>query len=223
MNSGFISADGSSCGGRGIPVSAISRVCHQRAIEPDAPPAAWPIVRIEQHERARYTGRRGFTSPPRLEGIIRVRAGCPECGRSQAKDVPYLRGPEPAHHVGDRGEAASESDAIRNCGREIGSLRVVAADGLLQVREARPVFDVEECGPFHGPGDDIATAGELEVLIRLVDRNAEAEALKVAGLNVAHPGMHNVLARSRGRPSLIDKVQFRSHAQGDGDSSVGLD
>ena len=112
----------------------------------------------------------------------------------------------------------SLGDAVR----QIGALRVVRANRLLQVRETRPVLDMEQRPIGQRPRHQIPAACELVVLVRLVDRDPETEALQPACLDVAHPGVDRVGLSGGGRygPAGIDELEFGTQAESDTDPRV---
>ena len=75
---------------------------------------------------------------------------------------------------------------------KIGPLGVVTAEERLDVREPGPVLDVEECPPIPIDGHEVCPAGELVVLVRLVQACVEAEGMQVGRLQLAHGRMHEV-------------------------------
>ena len=75
---------------------------------------------------------------------------------------------------------------------QIAELGVEAAECVLQIREARSVLNVQERATLDRADRDIPTPGELVVLERLVQSDAEAQGPKVSRFCFAHRRMHRI-------------------------------
>ena len=107
----------------------------------------------------------------------------------------HLRRPEAGHDVGHAPPAPrADAGAVRDAAGQVLALGVVRPGGLLEVGEPGPVLDVEQVLPV--PREDVRPAGELVVLVRLVDGEGAAGSLEGAGLELAHRGVDEV-GRSR--------------------------
>jgi hypothetical protein len=74
------------------------------------------------------------------------------------------------------------------------------------------------------PGEQVRPAGELVVLIRLVDRDAESVGSQSRCAQLAHRGMDRVFRPGRVRPlARVDQVQPRLETERNGDGGVCLD
>ena len=104
-----------------------------------------------------------------------------------------LGAPQPDENMNDRAPTAADLEPVREDRGQIGPFGVEGARGLLDVRELGSILDVEQGTPVSVPRDDIGPAGELVVLIGLVDRDAIAERSEVPRLELAHRGVNEVL------------------------------
>ena len=128
---------------------------------------------------------RWVAPPPRIERVRRVRADRPERRRTEAHRVEHLGRPERDDDVRLAVESA-KVDALGHRGGEMVSLGVEAARYRLDIRESRPVLEVQEGATLEVPGDDVRPARELVVLVRLVDTDREPATAKVGDLQLAH-------------------------------------
>ena len=110
-----------------------------------------------------------------------------------------------------RGPMPARSAMLRG---EVLALGVVRAGGLLEVREPGPVLDVEQVLPV--PREDVRAAGELVVLVRLVDGEGAAGSAERACLELAHRGMDEV-----GRVGSAGRRQSRRGHAGPRSTRVG--
>lgn len=117
---------------------------------------------------------------------------------SQPHDVKHLRGPQCRHHVGDRPEPARDVETPGKVGCQVGALRVVGAGERLDIWESGAVLDVEQRPTRAVDRKDIGSAGELVVLIRLVQEHLAAAAAHVCRLHLAHHRVDRIVT-SRGR------------------------
>jgi len=113
----------------------------------------------------------------------------------------------------------------RDVGAEVAPLGIEAAKGLLDVREAGAVLDMEEGRSLSRPRHHVRSTCELIVLERLVDPNVEADSPQVLRLSLAHGSVDWVLgaASRRFTPPRIGELELRSQAQRVGETHVGLE
>ena len=99
--------------------------------------------------------------------------------------------PQRDDHVGDAAERGHRQPRCQLV-VEVGSLGVVAAEERLDVRETGPVLDVEERPTVAVDGHEVCPAGELVVLIRLVEADLEAQRAEVGRLQLAEGRMDEI-------------------------------
>jgi hypothetical protein len=134
----------------------------------------------------------------------------------------HLARPETRDDIRDGCEAA-HSEPLRDHAREIGTLGVVAANRVLQVRKTGPVLDVQEGPTGQIPGQDVCSAGELVVLVWLVDRDPESVAGHSSGDHLAHGRMDRILSADCRSLSRVDERQVEFEIECIRDRRVDLE
>ncbi len=137
--------------------------------------------------------------------------------------VEHLSGPETGHDVRHRPKAMAKSDPLRHSSSEVLPLGVVAAERLLGVRETRPILDMEKRSVRRRPSHQICPAGELIVLVRLVERHGKAVRRQPTGEELAHRRMHRILGPDVGRaPSRINEARIEAKSEGKRNTNVAF-
>jgi hypothetical protein len=132
--------------------------------------------------------------------------------------------PERADHV-RLCPPALDSGALGQLGAEVSSLGVEAAECGLHIVELGLVLDVEEGRRVRVERDDICAAGELEVLLGLVDPDLEAECAKARGLGFTHGRVDDVCLPpiAAAPPSRVRQSDLGTKAERPGDTHVRLE
>ena len=133
---------------------------------------AFPGEWVEYDERGRGAVRRRVAVPPGGERGGSFRRDRAKRGRAQTQGVKDLGRPERDDHVGDACKSPDAKPGRQLVG-EVAALRVERPGEALDVREPRPVLDVEEGGGRGVEGDEIGPPGELVVLVWLVEPDAD--------------------------------------------------
>ncbi len=150
-----------------------------------------------------------LSTPPGVKGIRRIGTERPERRRVKPEGVQDLGRPERDDGMGLTLEHP-QAEARRDRVREVRAFGVEAAGGRLDVRESRPILDVQQRAALAIPGDDIGPACELKVLIRLVDADAEPEPTQMGHFQLAHRRVHDV-----GRLAQVRALSRVHHADPD--------
>jgi hypothetical protein len=150
---------------------ACSVECRRQADQLASIRAASPD-RVEQHEGARDAGGGRLAVQPTEQVVGRVGTDRAQGLGSEPDGVEHLRRPQADEGVRLRPEGP-DAEARRERRSQPLSLRVVGAGGLLDVRQSRAILEMEQGGSVEIPGDDVCPPGELVVLVRLVERDAE--------------------------------------------------
>ena len=122
--------------------------------------------------------------------------------------------------------ARTHAKPVAKGARQVGPLRVVGPRDVLDVVQSRLVLDVQEPPLVEVPGKDSGAAGELEVLVRLVDRYPQAKPREVRGLALAHRGVDDIPGASECAPrrrAIGLEPQIRAQSERASDPNVGLE
>jgi len=118
---------------------------------------------------------------------------------------------------------SGDSEAIRQNSRQVRPLRAVAPQCVLDVWKTRSVLEVEKGSAVEIPGHEVCAAGELEMLVRLVDRHVESQTAEVGGFELTHRGVHGVRVAEDWPASPVSEDQLGSQVQRRRDPCVGLE
>lgn len=87
---------------------------------------------------------------------------------------------------------ASDSDPLTERLRQVRALRIEAAGHLLEVRKAGAVLQVQQGSGVGVPGHDVRSAGELIVLVRLIEADADAQRSQMSHRELAHRRVNEI-------------------------------
>ena len=124
-----------------------------------------------------------------------------EARSSKTQRVDHLGRPQSDDHV-RLAAPAENADSVAKRAGQVRALRVERAGHLLEVGEARPVLDVQQGPRVNVPRDEIRAAGELVMLIRLVDADLIAQRSQMRSLELTHRRVHRIRAQTRPRVAL---------------------
>jgi len=159
--------------------------------------------------------------PPRLESVDAIRANRSQRRRPEPRNVENLRGPDAGQDVGHAPESASHPPPIGKHTGQVSALDVIGAHRFLDIREPRPVLDVQLRPTSRIPGEDIGAAGELVVLERLVDRHLNSFGRHPSREDLAHRRVNRIVGSHRvGTHSRVGEVKSKVETQCGGDCRV---
>src|SRR4051794_2792271 len=91
----------------------------------------------------------------------------------------------------------ADPESLGKGGAEVGALGIEAAGRFLEVRKAGSVLDVKERAVPEVPCDEVGTAGELVVLVRLIDAEPKAIRPEPASFEFGHGAVNRILRDDR--------------------------
>ncbi len=107
---------------------------------------------------------------------------------------------------------------------QVRPLRIEAAGRILEVGESRAILQVKERGAMRLPGDHVGPAGEVVMLVGLVDPNSIAKRPHVCRLELTHERVHRIGRphRSSRAPPGIDELEIQTQPKRAGNTDGTL-